>query len=114
MRFLVVLAVVLNAAAVNATPTDAVSQRPEGSPIYWTIDRQSGEEKQGIFLVAQGSGCLAATENPNITNAKRSLPAFAVLTVEKYGVEPHAKPSDPFGGCPAVFYRHHTVSQRVA
>jgi dienelactone hydrolase len=114
MRLLVVLAVVLNAAATNATPIDKVSQRPDGSSIHWTIDRQSDGEKQGIFLVAQGSGCLAATENPNITNAKRLLPAFAVLTVEKYGVEPHAKPSDPFGGCPAVFYGHHMVSQRVA
>jgi pimeloyl-ACP methyl ester carboxylesterase len=36
-----------------------------------------------------------------------------VLTVEKYGVEPHAKPIDPFEGCSAVFYAHHTVSQRV-
>ena len=44
---------------------------------------------------------------------KRLLPAFAMLTIEKYGVEPHAKPKDPFEGCSAVFYAHHTVSQRV-
>ena len=66
----VVLAFVFRAAAASATPIDKVSQRPDGSSIYWTIDRQSGGAKQGILLVAQGSGCLAATENPNITNAK--------------------------------------------
>jgi pimeloyl-ACP methyl ester carboxylesterase len=109
----VVLAFVFSTAAASATPIDKVSQRPDGSSIYWTIDRQSRGAKQGILLVAQGSGCLAATENPNIANAKRLLPAFAVLTVEKYGVEPHAKPKDPFEGCSAVFYAHHTVSQRV-
>jgi pimeloyl-ACP methyl ester carboxylesterase len=112
-RACVGLAFVFGANAVGATPVDKVSQRPDGSSIYWTIDRQSGGAKQGILLVAQGSGCLAATENPNITNAKRLLPAFAVLTVEKYGVEPHAKPKDPFEGCSSVFYAHHTVSQRV-
>jgi hypothetical protein len=109
-----VLAFVFSAAAVSATPADKVSRRPDGSSIYWTIDRQSGGTQQGILLVAQGSGCLAATENPNITNAKRLMPAFAVLTVEKYGVEPHAKPKDPFEGCSSQFYAHHTVSQRVA
>jgi dienelactone hydrolase len=113
MGLLVVFAFVFSAAGASATPIDKVSQRPDGSSIYWTIDRQSGGAKQGILLVAQGSGCLAATENPNITNAKRLLPAFAVVTVEKYGVEPHAKPADPFEGCSAVFYAHHTVSQRV-
>ena len=110
----VILAFIFSVAAASETPVDKVSQRPDGSSIYWTIDRQSGGAKQGILLVAQGSGCLAATENPNITNAKRLLPAFAVLTVEKYGVEPHAKPKDPFEGCSSVFYAHHTVSQRVA
>ena len=110
----VVLAFVFNTAAASTTPIDKVLQRPDGSSIYWTIDRQSGVAKQGILLVAQGSGCLAATENPNIANARRLLPEFAVLTVEKYGVEPHAKPKDPFEGCSGVFYAHHTVSQRVA
>ena len=113
MRLIVVLTLVFSAAAASATPSDQVSQRPDGSSIFWTIDRQSSGPKQGIFLIAQGSGCLAATENPNIANAKRLLPEFAVLTVEKYGVEPHAKPADPFEGCSAVFYAHHTVSQRV-
>jgi pimeloyl-ACP methyl ester carboxylesterase len=104
---------VLSAAPTEATPIDYVLQRDDGSSTYWTIDRQDGGAKQGVLLVAQGSGCLAATENPNIAKAKRLLPNFAVLTVEKYGVEPHAKPKDPFAGCSATFYAHHTVTQRV-
>jgi len=113
LSHLLALAFIFGAAAAKGTPTDKVSQRPDGSSIYWTIDRQSGGAKQGILIIAQGSGCLAATENPNIKNAKRLLPSFAVLTVEKYGVDPHAKPGDPFEGCSAAFYAHHTVSQRV-
>jgi len=97
----------------QATPTDHVSQRPDGSSIYWTLDRQGAGSKQGILVIAQGSGCLATTENRNIATAKQLLPNFAVLTVEKYGVERHAKPKDPYGGCSPTFYAHHTVSQRV-
>ncbi len=99
----------------EALPVDRVLQRQDGSSINWTVDRQTSarEAKQGILLIAQGSGCLAATENPNITSTKRLLPEFAVLTVEKYGVESHARPSDPFNGCSNTFYSHHTVSQRV-
>ena len=104
---------ILSVARIDATPTDYVLQRDDGSLIYWTIDRQGGGAKQGVLLAAQGSGCLAATENPNIANAKRLLPNFAVVTVDTYGVEPHAKPKDPFEGCSATFYSHHTVSQRV-
>lgn len=107
------LAGILSVARIGATPTDYALQRDDGSSIYWTIDRQGGEAKQGVLLVAQGSGCLAATENPNVANAKKLLPNFAVVTVEKYGVEPHAKPKDPFEGCSPAFYAHHTVSQRV-
>jgi pimeloyl-ACP methyl ester carboxylesterase len=98
---------------VEGGPTDRVSQRADGSSIYWTIDRQAGGEKQAILLIAQGSGCMAATENPNIVKAKGLLPQYAILTVEKYGVEPHSRPKDPFEGCSDTFYAHHTVSQRV-
>jgi pimeloyl-ACP methyl ester carboxylesterase len=97
-----------------AAPADHVLQREDASSIHWTLDRQGGEARQGILLLAQGSGCLAATENPNIAQAKRLLGDFAVVTVEKYGVEPHARPADPFNGCSDAFYAHHTVSQRVA
>ena len=101
-------------AAGQAAATDHISPRPDESSIYWNLDRQAGGSRQGILLIAQGSGCLAATENPNITKAKRLLPDFAVVTVEKYGVAAHDAPKDPYEGCSASFYAHHTVSQRVA
>jgi len=66
------------------------------------------------LVLAQGSGCLAATENRNIVRAKGLLPQFAVVTVEKYGVRPHDTPKDPLGGCSPDFHAHHTISQRVA
>jgi hypothetical protein len=54
---------VLSVARIEATPTDYVLRRDDGSSIYWTIDRQGGAAKQGVVLIAQGSGCLPATEN---------------------------------------------------
>jgi pimeloyl-ACP methyl ester carboxylesterase len=97
-----------------AASVDLTARRDDGSLIYWSLDRQHGGLKQGILVLAQGSGCLAATENANIVRAKGLLPDFAVVTVEKYGVRPHDAPKDPFGGCPPAFYTHHTVSQRAA
>ena len=97
-----------------AASVDLTARRDDGSLIYWSLDRQHGGPKQGILVLAQGSGCLAATENANLVRAKGLLPDFAVVTVEKYGVRPHDAPKDPFGGCSPAFYAHHTVSQRVA
>ena len=99
---------------VAATSVDFMARRDDGSLIHWSLDRQRGGQKQGILVLAQGSGCLAATENANILRAKGLLPTFAVVMVEKYGVGPHDKPKDPFGNCSAAFYAHHTISQRVA
>ena len=97
-----------------AAAVDQTARRDDGSLIYWTLDRQHAAPKQGILVLAQGSGCLAATKNPNLERAKSLLPDFAVVTVEKYGVRPDDAPKDPFGGCSPGFYAHHTVSQRVA
>ena len=97
-----------------AAAVDLTARRDDGSLIYWSLDRQQGGPKQGILLLAQGSGCLAATENANLARARDLLPDFAMVTVEKYGVRPHDAPKDPFGGCSTAFYAHHTVSQRVA
>jgi pimeloyl-ACP methyl ester carboxylesterase len=97
-----------------AASVDFRARRDDGSLIYWSLDRQHRGPKQGILVLAQGSGCLAATENPNLARAKGLLPDFAVVTVEKYGVHLHDAPKDPFGGCSPAFYAHHTVSQRVA
>ena len=97
-----------------AAAVDQTARRDDGSLIHWTLDRQHTAPKQGILVLAQGSGCLAATKNPNLERAKSLLPDFAVVTVEKYGVRPDDAPKDPFGGCSPDFYAHHTISQRVA
>jgi pimeloyl-ACP methyl ester carboxylesterase len=97
-----------------AASSDLTARRDDGSLIHWSLDRRRGGPKQGILLIAQGSGCLAASENSNLVRAKGLLPDFAVVTVEKYGVGPHDVPKDPFGGCSPAFYAHHTISQRVA
>ena len=104
----------LTVSPAAAGSVDLTARRDDGSLIYWSLDRQHGGPKQGILVLAQGSGCLAATESTNVARAKTLLPEFAVVTVEKYGVQPHDAPKDPFGGCSRAFYGHHTVSQRVA
>lgn len=106
---LAVAGISLLAVAVVHTTT-----RPDGSTIFWSLDGQRDVPKQGILLVAQGSGCLSTSENPNLARARSLLPDFAFLTVEKYGVHPHDAPKDWMGGCRAEFYAHHTVSQRAA
>lgn len=103
----------LHATVSNASMTDRLTSRPDGSVIHWTLDRRAGGRRQGILVLAQGSGCRAATENNNITDAKALLPDFAVLTVEKRGVSPHAIAPDPYNGCTRQFYAHHTVTQRA-
>ncbi len=107
------LCVLINQPAPAAS-VDLIARRDDGSLIYWSLDRQHRRPKQGILVLAQGSGCLAATENANVARAKGLLPDFAVVTVEKYGVHPHDRPKDAFGGCSPSFYAHHTVSQHVA
>jgi pimeloyl-ACP methyl ester carboxylesterase len=100
--------------SAEAASMNFKARRDDGSLIHWSLDRQRRRAKQGILVLAQGSGCLSASENANLARAKGLLPDFAVVTVEKYGVHPYDRPKDPFGGCSAVFYAHHTVSQRVA
>lgn len=87
--------------------------RPDGSLIDWSVDRQAGGAKQGILLLAQGSGCESVLDNANIQRGKSLLPDFAVLTLEKYGVAPHGQPAARQDGCSPTFYAHHTISQRV-
>jgi len=98
----------------RAASVDLTARRDDGSVIHWSVDRQGERPKQGIFVLAQGSGCLATTKNPNLERAKRLLPLFAVVMVEKYGVRAGDAPKDPFGACSESSYARHTVSQRVA
>jgi pimeloyl-ACP methyl ester carboxylesterase len=104
---------VLQGRPATAATLDLTARRDDGSLIYWSVDRQHERTKQGILLLGQGSGCAATRQNPNLERAKRLVPDFAVVMVEKYGVRPSDAPKDPFGGCSATFYAHHTVSQRV-
>ncbi|MES2341373.1 MAG: hypothetical protein V4597_06820 [Pseudomonadota bacterium] len=102
------------AAALMAGPAWAgQTARPDGSLIDWSLDRRAGGAKQGLLLLAQGSGCESVLDNANIERGKGLLPDFAVLTVEKYGVAPHSKPAATQDGCSPTFYAHHTISQRV-
>jgi hypothetical protein len=79
--------------------------------VNWYLDRRGEDGKQGILVLAQGSGCASVTTNQNTERARSLEPHFAVVTVDKYGVEP----GDRDGGrCSEAFYGRGTVSQRVA
>lgn len=95
------------------SPEEQLVRRGDGSLIYWSLDRQRALPKQGVLLLAQGSGCAPAAKNANVRRAKALLSDFAALTVEKYGVVPEEQPEDPYLGCSSIFYAKHTVSQRV-
>jgi pimeloyl-ACP methyl ester carboxylesterase len=113
LPLLAFMVAVLGAFNVAAQPAPPSVKRANGSAIDWYLDRQTGSPKQGILVVAQGSGCASVRLNHNIEVAKRLLPDFAVVTVEKYGVSPGDDPK-PSAPCPALFYQRHTISQRVA
>lgn len=102
--------VATQAAAQSPAP---VVRRPDGSAIDWYIDRQASLPRQGILVIAQGGGCNSVTLNRNVSAARRLLPDFAVVTVDKYGVRPGDDPK-PTEECSKTFYHHHTISQRVA
>ncbi|MCM5559052.1 S9 family peptidase [Pleomorphomonas sp. JP5] len=62
----------------------------------------------------QGSGCASSNSSDNLAKARAAFADFAVLTVEKYGVEPSSSPEPTGEACSAEFYRNHSVLQRVA
>ncbi|MCO1334547.1 hypothetical protein MO867_09370 [Microbulbifer sp. OS29] len=47
---------------VSAEPLLKVSKRPDGSALYWALEQPSTNGKYGLFLIAQGSGCLPAVK----------------------------------------------------
>jgi len=101
------------ASCAVAGPEHRNLKRQGGQDIDWYLDRQvpSGP-RQGLLVIAQGSGCDSVANNANVRAAKSLRPDFAVVTVEKYGVTPGAVPNGP-QDCTPVFWAHHTVSQRV-
>ena len=86
--------------------------RKDGTLIHWYLDRNVSVPQQGIIILAQGSGCQSVVHNENIRIAKAMLPEFAALTVDKYGVNP-GDSSSSMDDCSAVYFAHHTISQRV-
>jgi len=100
------------ASCATAAPAHLTLGRPSGPPIDWYLDRQSASGKQGILVIAQGSGCASVVNNRNVEAAKSLLPDFTVVTVEKYGVAPSAAPGGQ-DDCSQAYWAHHTVTQRV-
>jgi len=67
-----------------------------------------------ILLIAQGSGCAPAHTSANIRMLSDAAEGFAILTIEKYGVEQADAPENPVESCSEAYFANHTVSQRVA
>jgi hypothetical protein len=103
----------LSANAV-AEPYSFQTPRPDGSLIHWSLDRPAGAQQVGVIVLAQGSGCLSVDHNDNLKLARSAFADLAVVTVEKYGVEPGDDPQDDHEAYSQAFRAHHTMSQRVA
>lgn len=110
LRFIPLFAAI--ATNVAAAPLHHTLKRSDGSNIDWYLDRQHPSDRQGILVIAQGSGCGSVENNRNVEMAKGLRPDFAVLTVEKYGVEPGDIQEGP-DDCSPAFWAKHTISQRV-
>lgn len=98
---------------VSAEPLLKVSKRPDGSALYWALEQPSTNGKYGLFLIAQGSGCLPAVKNTTIQQAKELAAGYAVLMVEKYGVSHSDSPEEQFKDCSKEYVANHTVEQRA-
>jgi dienelactone hydrolase len=115
----VALLAMLYGCAIEPSPSQPATQsgtalRDDGSAIHWQLARRLADGPKPVLLVAQGSGCAPARRNANIDLLAARLPEFAVLTIEKYGVDPDSAPADSTSACAEAYYAHHTVSQSVA
>ena len=91
-----------------------LSARTDGSRIAWRLMDADAERANKILLIAQGSGCAPAHTNANIQMLADAAERFAILTIEKYGVEPTDAPENSNQTCSDAYFANHTVSQRVA
>lgn len=89
------------------------TERHDGSMIDWTLTQASSDDPLPVLLVAPGSGCAPARSNGNIHLLQSKLPEFAVLTVEKYGVDPGSVPEDSMNSCPEEYYANYTITGHV-
>ncbi|HOY78262.1 MAG TPA: alpha/beta hydrolase [Hyphomonadaceae bacterium] len=84
----------------------------------WRLDRRGAGGKQGVIVMLQGTGCDAAW--PRMSRyANAMAPDMAVAYIETYGVtSTFQRPAGAVEGdrafCPEDYWKHHTVSQRVA
>jgi alpha-beta hydrolase superfamily lysophospholipase len=101
------------ASCAVAAPEHQTLKRTGGPDIDWYLDRQTPSARQGVLVIAQGSGCGSVLNNRNVEAAKGLRPGFAVVTVEKVGVAPGAIQNGP-DDCPPDFWANHTVSRRVS
>lgn len=110
------LALMVSSAMVNGAPAhDFVGKtdRSDGSSVDWKLSRAASSAPLPILLAAQGSGCTPASSNSNIARLESAFSGFAVLTIEKYGVEPQTVPEDPMNGCSEAYYANYTVTRAV-
>ncbi|WHI51074.1 hypothetical protein P3339_22175 [Microbulbifer sp. MLAF003] len=99
--------------SASAEPYLKISQRPDGSSLYWSLEKPANKGKIGLFLMAQGSGCLPAIKNTTLQQAKEMAVDYAVLMVEKYGVTHTDSPEEQFKDCSQEYIANHTVEQRT-
>lgn len=104
--------VVVSGVAV-AEPQRLELARSDKSIIHWALDMPEAGEPRGVIVLAQGSGCLSVEHNANLAHIRSAFPAFAALTVEKYGVKPGDNPTADHEDCSEEFRQHHTMTQRV-
>lgn len=111
----VLCGILLGSAAlqVAAEPIRQTSLRADGSSIHWSLEYPENGGKRGLLLIAQGSGCLPAIQNPVVAQARSVAPGFSTLLVEKYGVSHGDRPENPISDCSEEYFAHHTVSQRA-
>ncbi|BBM01100.1 S9 family peptidase [Microbulbifer sp. GL-2] len=98
---------------VSAEPLLNISKRPDGSSLYWSLEKPSDQGKYDLFLLAQGSGCLPAIKNTTLQQAKGMAAGYAILMVEKYGVTHADRPEEQFKDCSQEYVANHTVEQRT-
>jgi pimeloyl-ACP methyl ester carboxylesterase len=114
MRFLLsAVAMSLAFSPAFGAPEARVLARQDGGQIHYTVDAPE-VAPAGLIVIAQGSGCGRAADNPSIEAVRAAFGDHVAVTVEKAGVTPEADVGDGFSNCPEAFHAGFTLSGRVA
>lgn len=114
LRLPILLVALLIGMPAIAQPRSFAVQRADGSQINYHIDRGKDGRRQPILLLMQGSGCEPVIGNSRIASAGPAIaPHHAILTIEKYGVDPVRVDDTPVDGCSMSFWNKNTLQQRV-